>query len=91
MAVITRTYFDTPDYTVTYDFDNVALKLLAIHANNRTASNISVQIVRSSDDVVLVTEVMPPSLTDVTLPTNLQQSVVLDARGRITNIYARTA
>lgn len=90
MATLTRTYFDNPDYTVTYDYDDVALKLTAIHSNNRTSGDISFQILRSADDVVLRTLTAPPGISNVPLTGAQQASIILDSRGRITNIYART-
>ena len=90
MATLTRTYFDTPDYTVTYDFDDVALKLLAVHCANRMTVDLTIQVLRSVDDSLVVTETFPPGQTDIALKPNQQAQVTLDSRGRITNLYART-
>lgn len=90
MASLTRTYFDNPEYTCTYDYDDVALKLTAVHCDNRLQDPLTFQIVRSSDDVVLREITAPVGHSDRQLTGAQQANIILDGRGRISNIYART-
>lgn len=90
MATINRLYFDTPDYTASYDYDDVQLKLLAYHVTNRMASNLTIGIFQSSDDSLLDTLAFPPGQTDQALHGAAQRSVTLNAQGKPTNLYAKT-
>lgn len=91
MATVNHLYFDTPEYTASYDYDDVALKLLAVHCTNRMPVNLTVQVLHSADDSLLLTEDFPPGQTDISLRANQQAAVTLDSRGRVSNLYARTA
>lgn len=90
MAIVTRTYFDSAEYTATYDFDDELLKLQAVHVDNRLGEDVHFDILFSADDSLFTEVDAPPGQTSIDLPINQQPDVVLDDRGRVTNIYART-
>ena len=91
MAIVNRLYFDTPDYTASYDYDDQALVLVAVHVQNRMTTTLTIEICSSADDSVLQTFSIPAQTNvDRTLNKPQQQSVTLNAQGKITNIYAKT-
>lgn len=92
MATVNRLYFDTPDYTASYDYDDQALKLVAVHVANRQSTNLTIELHNAADDALLNTFVIPPQTSvDRALNAQQQATVVLDSRGRVTNVYAKTA
>lgn len=90
MAIINRLYSETPDYTASYDYDDQALKLIAIHVDNGMPGDLTIGIFDAATDALLDTEVFPPGHTDRTLRNPQQHAVTLDARGRVTNLYAKS-
>lgn len=90
MPVITRTYFDSPEYTATYDYDDQLLKLLAVHVDNRLADTLGLDVLFAADNGVVLVIDASPGHTDVPIPVNQQPDVSVDDRGRVTNVYART-
>lgn len=90
MALHTKLYFDTQDYTASYEWDDATLRLTRVFGDNRMTVPLGIEIVRSADDVVLDTYSIPPGPFDRTLTGAQRRTVTLDTRGRITNIYARS-
>lgn len=90
MALHTKLYAETPGYTVSYEWDDATLRLTRVFGENRMTVPLTIEIVRSADDVVLDTYSVPANTTfDQALTGAQRRSVTLDAMGRITNIYAR--
>lgn len=91
MTIHNRLYFDTPDYTASYDYDDQSLKLVGIHVDNRQLDSLTIEIRNGSDDSLVRSFTIPPQTrVDRALTGAEQADVILDARGRVTNLYGKT-
>jgi hypothetical protein len=90
VAIVTRTYFEQPEHVATYDYDDVLLKLLGVHVDNRVDETLSMDILYSADDRLVLQIDAPFGPSDWPMPSGQEPDVIVDGRGRVTNIYART-
>lgn len=90
MATQTRTIvtFNGGSCTWTYDYDDVQLRLLAIHCVNDTSFNTRGTVTVNSNGRTFSRLVGPNSTFDQNLPSGAQTrlDITVDARGRVDGI-----
>jgi len=90
MATVTRLYFQAPDYSASYDYNDQTLKLTAVHVTNNTGATLTIEVRQSSDDSLVVSHDFAVGQSDLNIPAGQQHTVTLTPQGKVSNLYAKT-
>jgi hypothetical protein len=87
-VLVNRLYFQTAEYVASYDYDDALLKLVGYHVD--TDVDLTLEIRQGLDDALVASRAFSAGTYDIALSVDEQVDVLVDPRGRVTNLYART-